>query len=201
MEKADSLVAAETAESLRQAESEYAKVLEFNSTDERALGGLLEVHALQAQFARDEIDVSNVLGLAERDPAEAERLRRDFDNEASRARELALALRKPVRLGYDVEVAADGEEAVELFRKHAHEIMAVILDLTMPRMDGVATFDALRRISPDVKVILSSGYNETEATRRFAGHGLTAFIQKPYQLKSLSHELARVLDACSKDST
>jgi DNA-binding NtrC family response regulator len=104
------------------------------------------------------------------------------------------------RSGFHALTAADGEEAVELFRNHAHEIMVVILDLTMPRMDGVATFDALRRISPDVKVILSSGYNETEATRRFAGHGLTAFIQKPYQLERLSEELARVRDGCSKES-
>jgi DNA-binding NtrC family response regulator len=55
----------------------------------------------------------------------------------------------------------------------------VILDLTMPKMDGVAAFGEISRIRPDVRVILSSGYGQQEAIRRFGGQGLSGFIQKP----------------------
>jgi two-component system, cell cycle sensor histidine kinase and response regulator CckA len=97
------------------------------------------------------------------------------------------------RLGYKVITAKDGEEAVRVFRGHSGEIVCVILDLTMPRLDGLAAYDELRRIKPDVKVIISSGYDEQETTDRFAGKGLAGFIKKPYQLSSLGTELTRVL--------
>ena len=95
-------------------------------------------------------------------------------------------------LGFRVLRAANGEEAVALFRAHSREIVGVILDLTMPQMDGVAAFEALRRIQPGVNVILSSGYDEQEATERFAGHGLACFLQKPYELDTLKARLERV---------
>ena len=94
--------------------------------------------------------------------------------------------------GYLTLTAASGDKAAALLRDHADEIVCVILDLTMPGMDGVATFEALRRIKPDVKVILSSGYNEQEATQRFPGHVLAGFIKKPYEMAALLAELGRV---------
>ncbi|MFH0962972.1 MAG: response regulator, partial [Planctomycetota bacterium] len=94
--------------------------------------------------------------------------------------------------GYRALTAAGGDEAVALFRDHADEIVCVILDLTMPGKDGVATFEALRRIKPDVRVILSSGYNEQEATQRFSGQGLAGFVKKPYEMETLLAELGRV---------
>ena len=97
------------------------------------------------------------------------------------------------RLGYKVITACDGEEAVKIFRENASEIVCVILDLTMPRLDGMAAFDELRHIKADVKVILSSGYDEQETTERFIGKGLAGFIKKPYQLSILRAELGRVL--------
>jgi PAS domain S-box-containing protein len=97
------------------------------------------------------------------------------------------------RLGYKVITAKDGEEAVKIFHEHATEIVCVILDLTMPKLDGLAAYDELRRIKPDVKVIISSGYNEQETTDRFAGKGLAGIIKKPYQLSNLGTELTRVL--------
>jgi CheY-like chemotaxis protein len=96
-------------------------------------------------------------------------------------------------LGFQVLTAGDGMEAVALFREHADEIVCVLLDLTMPRMDGVAALEALQQIQPDVRAILCSGYDEEEATRRFAGQGLAGFLHKPFQLKSLRAELQRVL--------
>ncbi len=88
-------------------------------------------------------------------------------------------------LGFDVVTALNGREALDVFREHQNKICFVILDLTMPRLDGEQAFRELRRIQPDVKVIMSSGYNEQEVTQRFVGKGLAGFIQKPYKLSTL----------------
>ena len=98
-------------------------------------------------------------------------------------REVAAVILKEA--GLDVLLAEDGLQAVEMYRQHRHEIKAVLLDMTMPKMDGAACFSELRSINPDVKVILSSGYNEQLATGRFVGKGLAGFIQKPYSPEQL----------------
>ena len=69
----------------------------------------------------------------------------------------------------------------------------MLLDLTMPRMDGVEAFRELRRIRPDVRVLLCSGYNEQDVTRRFLGQGVAGFIQKPYRIKDLLAEILSIL--------
>ncbi len=96
--------------------------------------------------------------------------------------------------GFRVLQAADGREGVELLRSYADEIAAVLLDLTMPRMSGEEAFREMRRIRPDVPVILSSGYNEQDATNRFSGKGIAGFIQKPYRSAALLAELRKVLE-------
>lgn len=96
-------------------------------------------------------------------------------------------------LGFKVLVAATGDEAIDVFRQHAEEVRCVILDLTMPRTDGVTTFREIRKIRSDAKVILSSGFAEREVLRKFDGEGLNGFLQKPYRLKNLQEELARAL--------
>jgi two-component system, cell cycle sensor histidine kinase and response regulator CckA len=97
------------------------------------------------------------------------------------------------KFGFSVLTAADGFEAVELFRAQASEVAVVLLDMTMPRMSGDEAFQEMRRIRPDVRVILSSGYTEQEATTRFADAGLAAFIQKPYQPLELLDKILGVL--------
>ncbi len=97
------------------------------------------------------------------------------------------------RLGYRTLTAQDGEEGVQVFREHAAEIALVILDLTMPRMDGVSAFREMRQVRPDVRVILSSGHAEQSALRHFEGQGIAGFLQKPYTLNKLLAELDRVL--------
>ena len=97
-------------------------------------------------------------------------------------------------VGFEVLLAADGREAVEVFRERGHEIRVVLLDMTMPHMGGEEAFSELRRIRDDVRVILSSGYNEQEATNRFAGKGLAGFIQKPYPPMKLAEILRAILD-------
>jgi CheY-like chemotaxis protein len=94
-------------------------------------------------------------------------------------------------LGYTVITATDGQEALEMF-KNRTEIDLVILDLTMPRLDGEQTFHGLRKIKPDVKIIMSSGYNEQDVTQRFVGKGLAGFVQKPYKLSVLREALMKV---------
>jgi CheY-like chemotaxis protein len=96
-------------------------------------------------------------------------------------------------LGFRTLEAADGIEAIRLYREHAREILCVLMDLTMPRLDGEETFRELRKLQPDVRVLLMSGYNEQDAIARFVGKGLAGFIQKPFVLKELEQQLQRLL--------
>ncbi|MHB8870071.1 MAG: hybrid sensor histidine kinase/response regulator [Thermoleophilia bacterium] len=113
------------------------------------------------------------------------------DDEQSLCR---LGSRMLARLGFKTLTAGDGEEALEIFRTHAEEIACVILDLTMPRMDGEETYRELRRLHADVRVILSSGYNEHDVAQRFMGKGTAGFVQKPYQLADLAEALRGALE-------
>ena len=86
--------------------------------------------------------------------------------------------------GHSVWLAANGKEAVELFRVKAREIDLVLLDMTMPVLGGEQALRLLRQIQPDIRVIASSGYSEEEARHRF-GEGLSGFLQKPYTTSRL----------------
>jgi two-component system, cell cycle sensor histidine kinase and response regulator CckA len=97
------------------------------------------------------------------------------------------------RSGFRALVAADGEAGLELFRKHADEIACVILDLTMPRMDGLHAFKEMKRLKPEVRVLLTSGYSEQHATRLFGGEGLAGFLEKPYRIQALEEKLIAIL--------
>jgi PAS domain S-box-containing protein len=94
--------------------------------------------------------------------------------------------------GFRVELADGGAEAVERFRADPDAFRLVLLDLTMPGLGGEEAIGALRRLRPDVRVILMSGYAEPEVMARFAGQGLAGFVQKPFQLPTL---LAKVREA------
>jgi len=95
-------------------------------------------------------------------------------------------------IGFDVLTASDGREAMEIFKQSRSNISVVILDLTMPHMDGEQCFRELRMIDPNVKVIMSSGFSENEVTQKFAGKGLAGFIQKPYKLSELAGALRSI---------
>jgi len=96
-------------------------------------------------------------------------------------------------MGFTVLQAQDGHEGVECFSAHAREIRAVLLDLTMPGLDGEGTFRELRLLRPDVRVLLTSGFNEQEAINRFIGKGLAGFLQKPFKLESLRARMKEIL--------
>ncbi len=96
-----------------------------------------------------------------------------------------MATRTLERHGFSVVTATDGREAVEVFRSSGDMIDVVLLDLTMPHMDGEETSLALRRIRPDVKIIFSSGYHEQDAIQQLDGQQRAVFLQKPYRSKKL----------------
>ncbi|MDD2735879.1 MAG: response regulator [Desulfuromonadaceae bacterium] len=96
-----------------------------------------------------------------------------------------------LEFGFTTITANDGREAVEIF-KSTPDISFVILDLTMPHMDGEQCFRELRQLKPDVKVIMSSGFSEHEVTQKFMGKGLAGFIQKPYKLSALKEAIQKI---------
>lgn len=97
------------------------------------------------------------------------------------------------RLGFKSLKASDGRVGLEIFREHKSDISCVILDLTMPHMDGEETFREMRRLDSEVTVLLCSGYNEQDATQRFSGKGLGGFIQKPFNVATLKSKLSEIL--------
>lgn len=112
----------------------------------------------------------------------------------------ALGTRMLSRLGFQVLLAADGREALEVYNEHRGEIVLVLLDLTMPRMNGEETFRELRRVNPAVRVIMSSGYTENDIISRFAGKGLAGFIHKPYTLALLRDGIRAALEGTEPGS-
>ncbi|HEY5999128.1 MAG TPA: GAF domain-containing protein [bacterium] len=90
-------------------------------------------------------------------------------------------------LGFEVMIARDGCEALERYRERPADL--VLLDLTMPQMDGEQAFRELRALDPQARVVVSSGYNEMEIAGRFSGRGLAGFVQKPYTLETLRNAL------------
>jgi two-component system cell cycle sensor histidine kinase/response regulator CckA len=103
---------------------------------------------------------------------------------------LALGARMLESIGFTALTAANGEEAVDLYRKRGKEIDLVLMDLAMPGMDGTEAFDQLRRLDPDVRVVLASGYGREDVLSRFEGKDLSGVLQKPYTLANLRESLA-----------
>jgi PAS domain S-box-containing protein len=105
----------------------------------------------------------------------------------------ASAQRVLERYGYQTLLADDGQAGVAIFQENAHQITAVLLDMTMPLMNGEETFRRIRAIQADACVVLTSGYNEVETVRRFTAKGIAAFIQKPYTAAQLAQAMKRAI--------
>ena len=97
-------------------------------------------------------------------------------------------------LGYQVIVASDGQEALEMYQIHGERIDLVLLDMIMPRMSGGKVYDRLKIMNPDVKVLLSSGYSIESQASDIIGKGCNAFIQKPFDIRTLNQALRKILD-------
>jgi len=96
--------------------------------------------------------------------------------------------------GLTILSAQNGEEGVEVYRKHADDIVCVLLDLAMPKKDGAETFREIRKINSEAKVVLSSGYGKKDVSERFKEPGLAAFLQKPYNTVKLIATIRSVID-------
>ena len=82
--------------------------------------------------------------------------------------------------GFNVVAAENGKQGIQLFQENPQKFRLVLLDLTMPEMGGEKTFDAIRRIRPETPVVLLSGYDEAEMSRRMGGKSVQGFVQKPF---------------------
>jgi signal transduction histidine kinase/ActR/RegA family two-component response regulator len=96
-------------------------------------------------------------------------------------------------LGYEVLSARSGPEAIEVYEKNADKIDLVIMDMIMPGMGGGETFDRLKRIDPDIRVLLSSGYSINGQASKILARGCDGFIQKPFNLIQLSDKIQQIL--------
>jgi len=104
-----------------------------------------------------------------------------------------VACRMLTRMGFETLTANDGDESLDVYRRHQDEIVAVLLDLTMPKMSGDKAFEALQRIQPNVKVLISSGYGEARLAERFKDQRSVGFVQKPYNLKQLRQAMQKIM--------
>jgi PAS domain S-box-containing protein len=99
------------------------------------------------------------------------------------------------RLGFSVTCAANGTEAIDVFRKRVDEVVCVLLDLTMPGLDGEQTMERLRQINESTPILISSGYSEREIQDRFEGKDLSGFVHKPYELNQLASALCEATES------
>ncbi|HEY4299796.1 MAG TPA: PAS domain S-box protein [Candidatus Didemnitutus sp.] len=106
-----------------------------------------------------------------------------------------VAARLLEKLGFAVDIAADGQEALVLFESAAEDYAVVLLDQTMPRMDGEETFRRMRLLRPQVRVLLMSGFNRVDMLDRFMGQGLAGFVQKPFEVETLASEIRRTFES------
>jgi two-component system cell cycle sensor histidine kinase/response regulator CckA len=98
------------------------------------------------------------------------------------------------KLGYEVITAQSGIEAIEIYRTNQTKIDLVILDIVMPKMGGGDTYEKLRGVNLDIKVLLSSGYSIDGQASKILSRGCDGFIQKPFDIKKLSLEIRKILD-------
>jgi len=101
------------------------------------------------------------------------------------------------RLGFSVVGANGGAEAIAHFQEHHEQIQCVLLDLTMPQMDGKQTLQELRKISPDVPVVITSGYTRHSVSERIDSEEVEGFLQKPFDLSNLRDTLRQVVSGVS----
>jgi DNA-binding NtrC family response regulator len=107
----------------------------------------------------------------------------------------AIAEQMLARIGHKVFLARDGAEAVSIYQEQRGAIDLVILDMIMPGMSGADTFDRLKAIDPEVRVLLSSGYSLNGQATEILNRGCRGFIQKPFTIEQLSRKIREILSA------
>ena len=96
--------------------------------------------------------------------------------------------------GYRVLVACDGEEAVDIFRRHGKEIAMAVLDVVMPKMGGKQAYDEMAKMAPGLKVLFLSGYSANAIHDSFVLRPGLPFLQKPFGPGALARKVREVLD-------
>jgi two-component system, cell cycle sensor histidine kinase and response regulator CckA len=96
--------------------------------------------------------------------------------------------------GYDVLTAADGEEAIDVYRRHKLGIDMVLLDLGLPKISGVEVFAMMKEANPAVCVVVASGYLERETKNKMHDAGVIQFVDKPYMID----KVLETLNVCSR---
>ena len=96
--------------------------------------------------------------------------------------------------GYDVVVAEDGDSALAMLRDDTRTVDLVLLDLAMPGLPGEKVLETVRRMRPDLPVIISSGYSSVESQSSWVAAGASAFVGKPYRIQDLALKMREVLD-------
>ena len=104
-------------------------------------------------------------------------------------------------LGYQVILARSGHEAIAIYRQKCEKIDLIIMDMIMPNMGGGETFDRLKKINPDSKVLLSSGYSVDGQASKILERGCDGFIQKPFNMRQLSIKVREILDAVGVENS
>jgi CheY-like chemotaxis protein len=107
---------------------------------------------------------------------------------------LDVAVEMLKRLGYKILTAQSGQEALEIFKRHKEAIDLIVLDMIMPGMSGSETYNLLKNILPDIKVLLSSGYSISGEATEILNRGCQGFIQKPFDIKQVSCKIRDILD-------
>ncbi|MFH1231150.1 MAG: PAS domain S-box protein [Planctomycetota bacterium] len=97
------------------------------------------------------------------------------------------------KYGYKVILANNGKEALEIYQQRKNEIILVILDFVMPGWSGKETFEELRKINSDVKVLIATGYSLNSHGEELMSEGVKGFIQKPFSIKELLEEIKKIL--------
>ena len=115
-----------------------------------------------------------------------------FADDEPEIRELARVFLS--EFGFQVIEACDGLEAIELFHQHKAELRIAILDVMMPGKTGLEVYDVISATSPELPVIISTGYNENETIRHVASQEKAAFLKKPYAAKALQDLVSKMLN-------
>jgi DNA-binding NtrC family response regulator len=98
-------------------------------------------------------------------------------------------------LGYKMLIAQDGPTALKIYKESAGTIDLVMLDMVMPEMSGEDVFTELKKLDPQVKVLLSSGYSLNGRASKIISRGCVGFIQKPFTIREISNQLRQIFDA------
>ena len=97
-------------------------------------------------------------------------------------------------LGYNVIIARNGKESLEIYRENSKQIDLVILDMIIPDMGGAKVYERLKEINPELKVLLSSGYHLDDQAQKILDGGCNDYVQKPFDIEKLSYKIRGLLD-------